>query len=147
MKKTKYRLKCTHCDSIDTKRHCKIKTKNKGVRSRWQCKSCKRVFTPRSEQLSIESARLYFDSEASYRAVSRDLNINPMTAYRKIIAMGFNCKSPMEVSMELKPQWSGYLIVDGDSIRVGSHRESLLAGLMLTARTFPMLFLLRMKMV
>jgi len=42
--------------------------------------------------------------------------------------MGFNCKSPLEVSLELKPQWSGYLVVDGDSIIVGKHKESLLLG-------------------
>jgi transposase-like protein len=127
MKKTKYRLKCPFCESIDTKRHSKTKTK-KGVQIRWYCKSCKKAFTPRIAQISKEGTRLYFDSESSYRAVSRKLKINPMTAYRKIIALGFNCKSPMETSLELKPHWSGYLIVDGDSIRVGSHRESLLLG-------------------
>ncbi|GAH79815.1 unnamed protein product, partial [marine sediment metagenome] len=34
----------------------------------------------------------------------------------------------METSLELKPNWSGYLIVDGDSMRIGSHKESLLLG-------------------
>ena len=127
MKRIQRRVKCPYCDSIDSKRHGRIRTK-KGATIRWYCKSCKRAFTPRSGQISTEGARLYFDYEASYRAVGRDLKINPMTAYRKVIALGFNCKSPMEVSLELKPRWSGYLIVDGDSIRVGSHRESLLAG-------------------
>ena len=127
MKKTKYRLICPYCDSIDTKRHSKTKTQ-KGVRIRWYCKSCKKAFTPRLKQISMEGTRIYFDSEASYRAVSRELKINPMTAYRRIMALGFNCKSPMEVSMELKPNWSGYLIVDGDSIRVASILESLLLG-------------------
>jgi len=42
--------------------------------------------------------------------------------------MCFNCKSPLEVSLELTPQWSGYLMVDGDSITVGRRRESLLFG-------------------
>jgi transposase-like protein len=128
MKHAKRRLKCPNCGSIDTRRHSKIRTKENGVHSRWYCKSCKKSFTPRFKQLGEEGTRLYFDSGASYRAVGRKLNIEPKTAYRKIIALGFNCKSPMEVSLELKPTWSGYLVVDGDSILVGSHRESLLIG-------------------
>jgi len=128
MRKTKYRLKCPHCNSLNTKRHSRIKTKKKGVRIRWYCKTCNTVFTPRSGQISIEGVRLYFDSEASYRAVGRKLKINPKTAYRRIITLGFNCKSPLETSIELKPCWSGYLIGDGDSILIGKHRESLLLG-------------------
>jgi hypothetical protein len=42
--------------------------------------------------------------------------------------MCLHCKSPVEASLELSPQWSGYLLADGDSIRVGSNSESLLLG-------------------
>jgi len=51
-----------------------------------------------------------------------------MTAYERIIRMGFNSKSPLEVGLELKPNWSGYLIVDGDSTIIGKQKESLLIG-------------------
>lgn len=80
---------------------------------------------------------LYFDSEASYRAVGRKLDITAATAYNKIITLGFNCKSPMEASLELKPQWSGYLVVDGDSLAVGNHRESLLLGVDAESQDIP----------
>lgn len=59
------------------------------------------------------------------------------TAYHRIIALGFNCKSPMEASMELKPRWSGYLVVDGDSMVVGKHRESLLLGVDAESQDIP----------
>jgi transposase-like protein len=122
MKHAKRRYQCPYCNSFDTKRHG---TTGKGF-IRWYCKSCQRTFCPIVQQTTEQGAQLYFDSEASYRSVGRELDMMPKTAYRRIIALGFNSKSPMEVSLELKPQWSGYLIIDGDSIRIGSHRESLL---------------------
>lgn len=128
MKKTKYRLRCPNCRNLDTKRHSKTRTKKNRIRVRWYCKICNQVFTPRFNQLIKEGTRLYFDTGASYRSVGRKLKIEPKTAYRKIIALGFNSKSPLETSIELKPRWSGYLIIDGDSILIGKHRESLLLG-------------------
>jgi hypothetical protein len=65
---------------------------------------------------------------ASYRGVARALGSEPKAVYKRIIGMCFNCKSPLEVSLELSPQWSGYLLVDGDSMTVGRKRESLLIG-------------------
>jgi hypothetical protein len=51
-----------------------------------------------------------------------------MTAYDRIIRMGFQSKSPMQVSLELKPRWCGYLVVDGDTITVGRNSECLMVG-------------------
>lgn len=127
MKHAERRLKCPNCGSMDTKRHGKTTTRS-GNHIRWYCKNCHRTFSPWFEQLRQEATRIYFDNGASYRSVGRELKIEPITAYRKIIALGFNSKSPMEISIELKPKWSGYLIVDGDSILIGGHRKSLLLG-------------------
>lgn len=113
---------------MNTKRHGKTLTKKNGSHIRWYCKSCQRTFSPWFERLNQDATRIYFDNGASYRSVGRELKIEPKTAYQKIIALGFNCKSPMETSIELKPRWSGYIIVDGDSILIGKHRESLLLG-------------------
>ena len=124
MKHAKRRYPCPYCHGFETKRHGKHRTGH----VRWYCKSCQRTFTPLVEQITEQGAQLYFNSEASYRAVGRELDMMPKTAYRRIIALGFNSKSPLETSLELKPRWSGYLIIDGDSIRIGSHRESLLIG-------------------
>lgn len=128
MKPIKHRLRCPRCQSINTKRHGRTLTKNNNSHVRWYCKNCQRTFTPWFKQLNQEGTRLYFDTEASYRAVGRKLKIGSKTAYKRIISLGFNSKSPLECSLELKPQWSGYLIVDGDSILVSRHKESLLLG-------------------
>jgi transposase-like protein len=129
MSKAKRRVRCPYCHGLHTKRYGSFSI-NQGSKSRrrYYCYDCQRTFTLWTHQLTEEAVRLYFDTQASYRAVGRNLKIEPKAAYRRIIRMGFNCKSPLEVSLELKPQWSGYLVVDGDSVIVGKHRESLLLG-------------------
>jgi len=138
MRRIKRHQRCPYCGSLDTKRHgvkilrCQRPNRTHMRHQRWYCKQCSRTFTlpynsylPQLDQRAIE---LYFDTGTSYRAVGRTLQMRPMTAYNRIIRMGFNSKSPLEVSLELKPQWSGYLIVDGDSILIGKHKESFLLG-------------------
>ena len=69
---------------------------------------------------------MYFDSEASYRAVGRQLNLKPNKVYELVNNLGINCKSFVEVTKELRPNWSGYLLVDGKTIYVKKKRYSLL---------------------
>jgi transposase-like protein len=105
--------------------------KNKN-RRRWYCNSCRRAFTPYQSASGTISSRgyravdLYFDSKASYRDVARQLGVHRNTAYRLIAELTANCKSPLETSQQLKPRWSGYLLVDGDVIDVGAQRKVLL---------------------
>jgi len=54
--------------------------------------------------MQIRAAELYYDSEASYRAVSRQLGIAPYRIFKIINALGANCKSAVDVASELKPQ-------------------------------------------
>lgn len=103
-------------------------------RRRWYCNSCRRSFTAyqrSSETISSRAYRaadLYFDSKASYRDVARHLGVHRNTAYRLICELTSNCKSPLEVSQQLKPRWAGHLIVDGDVIDVGAQKKVLLIG-------------------
>ena len=46
--------------------------------------------------------------------------------WERIIDLGRTCKAPDQVSIELQPHWHGYLLVDSDTISVGSHKEKLL---------------------
>jgi hypothetical protein len=62
--------------------------------------------------MQIRACELYHDSEASYRAVSRQLGISPYRIFKIINALGTNCKSTVDVACELKPRWSGYLFID-----------------------------------
>jgi len=54
--------------------------------------------------MKIRACDLYYDSEASYRAVSRQLGIAPYRIFRTINALGANCKSTVDVASELKPR-------------------------------------------
>jgi len=120
----KHRCRCPFCHTLETQRY----GRTSGGHIRWYCTLCRHTFTPYDRQLTVQGTSLYFDSEASYRGVGRALGIDPHTAWNRIIELGFNCKTPMESSVELKPRWSGYLLVDGDSLVIGSHKESLLLG-------------------
>jgi len=134
------RIRCPFCRSIRTIRYGSFALKKTVVgtkrkrRKRWYCNDCHRTFTPYqkpSDQLSslaYQAAELYYDSKASYRDVARKLGIHRSTAYRLIAGVSNNCKGPEQVNAELKPRWSGYLIVDGDAIDVGSGKKLLLLG-------------------
>jgi transposase-like protein len=134
------RIRCPFCQSMRTIRYGSFALKKavrggkKKRRRRWYCNDCQRAFTPYqmpSEHVSslvYQAAELYYDSKASYRDVARKLGIHRSTAYRLISGVSKNCKTPCEVNAELKPHWSGYLIVDGDAIDVGTGKKILLLG-------------------
>jgi transposase-like protein len=73
-----------------------------------------------------QAAELYFDQEASYRAVGRHLGIKADTALVWVNGLGANCKSFMEVTHELTPQWNGWLLADGKSISIRGVEHALL---------------------
>jgi len=133
MRHAKHRCRCPFCHALETQRY----GRTSGGHIRWYCTLCRHTFTPYDRQLTAQGTALYFDSEASYRGVGRALGINSNTAWNRIIDLGFNCKSPMEASLELKPKWSGFLLVDGDSMVVGKHRESLLLGVDAESQDIP----------
>jgi hypothetical protein len=62
----------------------------------------------------------------SYRAVGRELGIDPYTAFLWVNQLGANCKSFAEVARELKPRWDGQLFADGKAIYVKGVEHSLL---------------------
>jgi hypothetical protein len=72
--------------------------------------------------VAVKAAELYFDSEASYRAVGRRLHLRPLKVFQLVNALGQNCKNFVEVAQELKPNWSGYLLFDGKTVYVGKEK-------------------------
>ena len=116
--------RCIFCSSLNTKRYgtrSKKRNTSFGKRGlcyqRWYCNDCKRAFKPNQDHpvnfsMQIRACELYYDSEASYRAVSRQLGIAPYRIFKIINALGTNCKSTVDVACELKPRWSGYLFID-----------------------------------
>jgi hypothetical protein len=120
--------RCIFCSSLNTKKHdVRSKTRRTyfGKRDyhyrRWFCNNCNRAFKPVKDNpvnfsLTIRACELYYDAEASYRAISRRLGIAPYRLFKIINSLGSNCKSTLEVTRELKPKWSGYLFLDEKSI-------------------------------
>lgn len=129
MAKSRRRVRCPFCSGLHTKRYgfSPVHEGSKGHR-RYYCHECRKTFSLLRHQVTEEAVQLYFDTAASYRAVGRSLHMRPMTAYERIIGMGFQSKSPMQVSLELKPRWCGYLVVDGDTLSVGRRSECLMIG-------------------
>jgi transposase-like protein len=52
-----------------------------------------------------------------------------MTAWRMVVEAGRDAKTSLEIARELLPWWSGYLVVDGKSVRVGKEEWSWFLGL------------------
>lgn len=132
--------RCPYCHSRNTKHHgSRWKRRNtaQGIKplvyQRWYCNSCKRAFktqhgTPVNFSLQAKACELYYDSEASYRAVSRQLGIAPYRLFEIINTLGANCKSTIDVAKELKPQWSGHLFIDEKSIWIKGVEHFLLVA-------------------
>src|SRR5882672_7657417 len=153
MPRGKLRKVCPQCGGTRTKRHSILVLKKvtlegiepKGIQ-RWYCNDCKKAFTPPhadsgTSKFSLDvrerAVMLYFDQGASYRAVARELGrlgirIAGKRCWRMVQHLAANCKAPWETSVELKPQWLGWIAVDGDSLPVGSARESALLGVDIT---------------
>lgn len=154
---------CPHCNGYATRRHDILVVKKvtlQGVEQhgvqRWYCKDCLRAFTPKRPESEMnkytmdvyeKTAMLYFDQGASFRGVARDLSrmglihINAKRCWAMMQELGLNCKAPWEVSLELKPQWSGYIAVDGDALKAGSRMESALLGIDIMSLDIPHLIL------
>ncbi len=108
--------RCIFCNSLNTKRYgtrSKKRNTSFGKRNlcyqRWYCNDCKRAFKsnqdhPINFSMQIRDCVLYYDSETSYRAVSRQLGISPYRIFKIINALGANFKSTVHIASELKPR-------------------------------------------
>jgi len=74
----------------------------------------------------LKAADLYFNAEASYRAVGRQLHVRPYQIFRWIDELGSNCKSFEEVAQELSPHYIGYFLADGTTIYIKGRKHQLL---------------------
>jgi transposase-like protein len=122
--------RCLFCGGINTKKYgirSKTRITSQGKKrehyQRWFCNDCKQAFKPHKNNpinfsLQVKACELYFDSEASYRAVHRQLGIAPYRLFKIIDTLGANCKSTIDVAKELRPDWSGYLFIDEKRIYI-----------------------------
>ena len=131
MQQCKRRKRCPFCGGLNTRRHgyFPLKEGNRKNRRRWYCLACQRCFILRRQRLAKKATHLYYDNGDTYRTVSKEIGLSLPTTYYKIKELSLRCKDPHEVSAELKPIWSGYLMLDGDALFVRGNRENLLLSM------------------
>lgn len=114
--------RCPQCGGLKTRRN----GYTSADKQRWFCHACRHSFSPIVKQRTLLVAKCYFEEQASYRNTGHAVGLDGKHVWERIIRLGLASKSPAEVSIELGPTWCGYLLVDSDSICVGSKKESLL---------------------
>ena len=136
------RKRCPGCDSLNTQRYGSYLAKTSscwGKRQRriqrYYCLDCQTSFSERVESKStkryeasliLKAADLYFNAEASYRAVGRQLHVRPYQVFLWINELGKNSKSFEEVARELSPEYSGYLLADATTVFIQGEKNQLL---------------------
>jgi transposase-like protein len=111
---------------------------------RFLCKTCDTSFTlarksgsPRArfaDDVVYEAVRLYVQGLPSYRSLATLLeqrvghSIGRAALNNWVHDVGEKAKTPLDVSVELKPSWGGFLGIDGKVIRVKGQRHCLLVG-------------------
>lgn len=96
------------------------------MHKRRYCNDCKKTFsfsTSTKWKRFRHSIRTIFCAVKSYiagfsplRTVATTLGVSPATVYSWLFLIASKCKDTIQVAQELKPQWSGYLSIDGKSI-------------------------------
>ena len=136
------RKRCPRCGSLDTKRHGTYSPKvltSRGERQRkiqrHFCLNCHKSFSERVEpkgtkryepSLILKAADLYFNAEASYRAVGRQIHVRPYQLFLWINELGKSSKSFEEVASELSPEYSGYFLADATTVFIQGEKNQLL---------------------
>jgi len=136
------RKRCPFCGSVNTekrgwRRVTVVLARGRRVRKyrRYKCRDCDKWLSARKSTAGkrryepavvVKAVRLYFDAEASYRAVARQLRIRPYQLFLWINELGANCKSFEQVAAELTPDYCGYLLADGKAFHVKGEQQQLL---------------------
>jgi transposase-like protein len=81
-----------------------------------------------SKHLIKKVVNTYFDTRGSYRRTAKNIDrkIKYSRIWRIVDTLGHNCKSFVQVAEELHPVWSGFLGLDGKTVRVGGKKLVLL---------------------
>jgi len=134
--------RCPNCRSVNVQKHGSYRAESLGASGgrerriqRYYCRDCRKWFSERSgakntkryeSSLILKAADLYFNAEASYRAVGRQLHVRPYQVFLWINELGRNSKSFEEVERELSPEYSGYFLADATTIFIQGEKNQLL---------------------
>lgn len=136
------RMRCPRCGSLKTVRNGKRMIRpgsmdrhsNRGVQ-KYLCKGCNGVFSLRVDKgkkygfdFKTELARMHVEERMSYRVMSKrlkeklGLTITPRYLCKMVNEVAQMSKSSIEISLEYKPKWDGYIAVDDKYVRVHGKR-------------------------
>lgn len=125
--------RCSHCHSLNTKRHGFIKrnplTKRGRISTKTQrfyCKDCNRAFTAdfsgkrrrHAPELIKEAIVLSIENRLSLREAAAKLGVSHQSIANWIKEYGSKCMNSEQINQQLKPQWSGILGIDGKPIKL-----------------------------
>lgn len=121
---TKRHVHCPKCRSLNTKRNGSRKTK-RGIIQRFYCEECNNSFTcsrqPGKQITAAEQVRItetHLEGRTSIRTLARNTGHSTKTILEAIHIVTARCISAAWIAENLKPEWSGYLALDGKVIRV-----------------------------
>ncbi|HNJ42727.1 MAG TPA: transposase [Acidobacteriota bacterium] len=84
-----------------------------------------------------ETVRLYIQSKSSSREVAATMKIDQSTVIRWTQQLGEKCADTIQTNRQLRPQWRGWLGIDGKFIRVGGHHMACLLAIDLATLDIP----------
>ena len=98
---------------------------------RYRCHQCGRTFSERpgrgqryASDLLAESVKRHLEDRSSFRVIAKRLSelthrrFGRMTGHRALTRAAQACKTPVEVAQQLRPQWVGWLHLDGKGIKL-----------------------------
>jgi transposase-like protein len=121
----KKRQRCLFCHNLETKRIGKIYRQKRDPVQRFLCKGCKKSFTlglePHArvtQTQKVEITRSHLEGRTPIRQIIRDTKHSSITVVKAIQEVTAHCVSTAWIAQNLRPQWNGYLAVDGTAIEV-----------------------------
>lgn len=120
----KKHVKCPKCQSLETKRNGKRKLV-KGSAQCFLCFKCSHFFSLRINKgksitfsQKVEITRIHLEGGTSIRTIARHEEMSKTTVVKAIHEVTAQCVTAAWIAFNLKPQWSGFLGIDGKMIRV-----------------------------
>lgn len=119
----KKHVRCSWCRSLKTQRWGRRKTSTGSVQ-KFRCVRCSHIFSKRltkgmvTSSKKVEITRSHLEGRTSIRTLVRETGLAKQTISNAIYETVSSCVNTATVASILKPNWSGYLAVDGSVVRV-----------------------------
>jgi transposase-like protein len=120
----KKHVKCPKCQSLETKRNGTRKLLNGSVQ-RFSCLKCHTSFSLRINKnktigfrRKVNITRTHLEGGTSIRTIARHEGMSKTSVTKAIHEVTAQCVTAAWIAINLKPQWSGFLGIDGKMIRV-----------------------------